>query len=190
MSADGASRRAGRRPVLLVLAVLIALVAAVAVWALVPRDLGPVTVERVRLLPAGAPDGGTKPAALATPVRIAVTFVVPQDLAAVREGLGLGYIAARLADCGDDDAATQEVIAQRAGYLGDYGRVIRLGTGADGRTRYRAVFDDELTATVDHAARRTPARATPGGLCLSLYGASMWFRHATSPAMPIATLPR
>ncbi len=190
MSADGAPRRAGRRPVLLVLAVLLALVAAVAVWALVPRDLGPVTVERVRLLPAGVPDGGTKPAALATPVRIAVTFAVPHDLATVREGLGLGYIAARLADCRDEDAATQEVIAQRAGYLGDYGRVTRLGTGADGRTRYRAVFDDELTATVDRAARRTPARATPGGLCLSLYGASMWFRHATSPAMPIATLPR
>lgn len=190
MSADGSHRRAVRRPALLVLAILVALVAAVAVWALVPRDLGTVTVERVRLLAAGAPDGGTKPAALGTPVRIAVTFAVPQDLASVRERLGLGYIAARLADCRNDAAATQEVIDQRAGYLGDYGRVTRLGTGAGGLTRYRAVFDDELTATVDHAARRAPARVTPGGLCLSLYGASMWFRHARSTAVPIGPLPR
>ena len=190
MSVDDTLRRGGRRTLLLVLAILLALIAAVAVWALVPRDLGHVRVEQVRLLPAGAPDGSTKPAALGTPVRIAVTFTVPQDLTKLRERLGLGYIAARLADCRDAEAATQEVIAQRAGYLGDYGRVSRFGTTPDGRSRYRAVFDDELTATIDHAARRTPARATPGGLCLSLYGASMWFRHAASAAVPIGPLPR
>jgi hypothetical protein len=162
----------------------------VAIWAVVPRDLGNVRVEQVAVLPAGTPDGGTKPAGLATPVRIAVTFSSAEDLAALRDRLGIGYVAARLADCRDHDAATQEVIAQRAGYLGDHGRVSRLGDAGDGRVRYRAVFDDELTATIDHTARRTPARTTPGGLCFSLYGASMWFGTATSAAVPIAPQPR
>ncbi len=196
MSADPAPRpRPGRRggaprPLAIGIAIVVALMAAVAIWALVPRDLGTVTVERVDVLAAGTPDGGTKPPALATPVRLAVTFSAAEDLAGLRDRLGLGYVAARLADCRDHGAATQEVIAQRAGYLGDYRRVTRLGADAAGRIRYRAVFDDELTATVDHAARRTPARTTPGGLCFSLYGASMWFGTAASAAVPITAMPR
>ena len=187
----GAGRRRGApRPLAIGIAIVVALVAAVAIWALVPRDLGAVTVERVDILAAGTPDGGTKPPALATPVRLAVTFSTAEDLAALRDRLGLGYVAARLADCRDDAAATQEVIAQRAGYLGDYRRVSRLGRNAAGHVRYRAVFDDELTTTVDHAARRTPARTTPGGLCFSLHGASMWFGTASSTAVPLASLPR
>jgi hypothetical protein len=182
------SRRAAPRRLAIALAIVVALVAAVAIWALVPRDLGAVTVERIQLLPPGTPDGGTKPAALATPVRLAVTFSAAEDLAALRERLGLGYVVARLADCRDPGAATQEVIAQRAGYLTDNARVTRLGSDAAGRIRYRAILDDELTATVDHVARRTPARTTPGGLCFSLYGASMWFGTAASNAVPLKAM--
>jgi hypothetical protein len=193
MSADRSehptTRRSGvLRPFAIGVAIIIALAVAVAIWALVPRDLGKVAVERVQLLAPGTPDGGTKPATLATPVRIAVTFSVPEDLAILRDRLGLGYVAAHLADCRNHDAATQEVIAQRGGYLGDYRRVVRLGGGGSGPTRYRAVFDDELTITIDHTARRAPARTIPGGLCFSLYGASMWFGTARSAVIPL-TLP-
>lgn len=168
--------------------VLLALAAASAAWALLPRDLGDVSVEQVRLLPAGTPDGSRKPAFLATPVRIVVTFVVPENLAPVRRRLGLDYISARMADCRDGAASAQEVVVQGAGYLGDYGRVRRLGTGAP--IRYQAVFDDELTKTVDHGARRSTARATPGGLCFSLYGARMWFGHARSRSIPLGAFSR
>ena len=174
-----------RRVFWTVVLVLLALAAAAA-WALLPRSLGDVRIDQVRLLPAGTPDGGHKPAFLATPVRFAVTFVVPKDLEAVRTRLGLDYIAAQLTDCRDRSANAQEVVVQGAGYLGDYGRVRRLGSGPN--SRYRAVFDDELTKTVDHRTRRSSARVTPGGLCFSLYGARMWFGHAGSRAIALGTL--
>lgn len=187
MSADRVRAGRGKRALTLLL-VVAALVVGFGLWAFVPRDLGVVRVEGVRLLQAGVSDGGNKPDYLATPVRIAVIFAVPRDLEAVRDELGMGYVAAQLAACGSDgEANAQEVVTQRAGYLGDYGRVRRIGATPEGGVRYRAVFDDALTATIDNQAQRTPALAASGGLCLSLYGSRMWFGRATSEAVPIGT---
>jgi hypothetical protein len=176
---DG-SRRATRHPARIIIVVLIGLIAAIAAWALLPRSLGTITVERVELLAGGVADGSSKPPELTTPIRLAVTFSASDDLDRIRRRAGLGYIAVRLADCRDADLATTEVAAQRASYLADYGRVRRLPAALGGKARYLAVFDEQLRQTVNHETRRIPAQAAPGGLCVALYGASMWFGHGRS----------
>ena len=148
-------------------------VVAAGTWALLPGRLGPVRVETASALGPGD----------ASP--IAVTFSVPGDLAAARARLGLDYVAAHLAACGDEALDRQAVVAQAGEVLPDEGRVRRLPTGPDGRFRYRAVFDGQLARIVDHQARFTPAVAAPGGLCFSLHGARMWWGSARSAAVPV-----
>ena len=158
-------------------------VAALAAWALPIRYVRGLEVEMVRLLAPGEPDGSTKPAALSTPRRIAVTFSTPYDLEAMRADEGLGLVYATLAAC-DGEGATSELVTQGAEYRRDDRRVRRLPS-RDGRSRYRAVFNDELTYRVDHQARRKPAIGTPGGLCFSLGGGSMFIGAAWSSKIPI-----
>lgn len=168
--------------------IVVALGASALAWAFLPRSLGEVGVEAMRLEPAPtARDDG--PAERSAPARIAVTFVVPEDLERVRARVGLGYVAARLADCRNGEADTLAVVAQRGEYLRDTGRVQRVGE-VRGGVRYRAAFDDVLAEMIDHAARFTSAHATPGGLCFSLYGASMWFGWGRSNVvrLPLARL--
>jgi hypothetical protein len=173
MSAEGVARpRRGRRW-LLVLAVVV-VIALLAIWLAFPwRYLGGVVVEQARIMAPGEADGSRKPANLATQRRIAVTFSTADDLSAVRADTGAGFIRATLRACADEEASNSEVVTQRAGYLSDYGRVRALGTAA-GRHRYRAVFDDRLTRSVDHSFKDAPAIGTPGGLCFSLDGGGMW----------------
>ena len=94
-------------------------------WAVLPRSLGEVRVEDVRLRPVPGAYDSRKPAYHPTPVRIAVTFTTDEDLEAVRQRRDLGYVAVRLADCRRDAAHTLEVVTQRAEYLHDGGRVPR-----------------------------------------------------------------
>lgn len=184
VTAKPAQRRWVRRLGRGVLAVM-ALGAAVVVWAILPRSLGTVRVEDARLHPVADAYDDRKPAYNATPVRIAVTFTASQDLKAVRRRLDLGYVAARLADCRRGAAHTLEVVAQRAEYLRDAGRVRRVGEDGRGGVRYRAEFDDVLTEVVDYEPAYSSALATPGGLCFSLHGASMWFGWGRSNAVGV-----
>lgn len=182
MSPDvaAASGRRRRWPgVLLAAAVLLLVV----LWIVLPiRYFGDVRVEGARVLEPGQPDGSRKEPPLATPRRIAVTFSAPVDLAAARAEEGLGYLAARLSACDGGAGDTLEVITQRAEYLGDYGRVRALGPSsvAPARPRYRVVFDDRLTRDDRGESRHVAALDVPGGLCFSLYGASMWFGYGWS----------
>ena len=173
-------RRLGRG----VLAVT-ALGALIVAWAILPRSLGTVRMEDARLHPVADAYDNRKPAYNATPVRIAVTFTASQDLEAVRRRLDLGYVAAQLADCRRGAAHTLEVVAQRAEYLRDAGRVRRLGDAGGGGVRYHAEFDDVLTEVIDYEPAYSSALATPGGLCFSLHGASMWFGWGRSNAVPV-----
>ena len=182
MSADRARGWPVRR---LLIMLLVTVLVAGAAWALLPRKLEPVKIERAELLPPGTGDGSREPVPLATPVRIAITFATSENLAARRAQLGLDYIAARLSGCRGGAAETREVITQDASYLSDYGRVRRLAPGPDGHARYRAVFDNRLTEIVDHQAHDSPALTAPGGLCFRLFGARMWFGTARSAAVPV-----
>lgn len=162
---------------------------ALLLWIVLPiRYIGGVVVEDTRVLQAGEPDGSRKPAELATPRRIAVTFSTPDDLEAVRADEGLGFITAEMFACDDDGVSTDEVVTQRAEYRGDYGRVrplspsIRDGTN---RYRYRAIFDDRLTGHTGSQSQDRPAIGTPGGLCFALDGASMWFGKLWSNRVPL-----
>ena len=161
-------------------------VAGVASWAVLPRWLGRIAVEQVRLVPVDPPAGKRGQVDRMSPVRIAVTFTATRDLERVRRKTGLGYVAAQLFDCRKSERHTMEVAAQQAGILVDEGRVRPLAATPDGRARYLALFDAQLAEMIDHEARFTPALTTPGGLCLSLYGASMWFGHGRSNSVPLA----
>ena len=157
--------------------------------AFLPRSLGEVRVEDARLHPVPGAYDIRKPAYHATPVRIAVTFTAGDDLEAVRRRRDLGYIAARLADCRHGAAETLEVVTQRAEYLREDGRVRRQGEADGGSVRYRVEFDDVLTEFVDYEPEYTSALATPGGLCFSLYGASMWFGWGWSNTVTVEVRP-
>lgn len=158
-------------------------------WAVLPRSMGEIRVEAVRRQSSPTASDDDKPASEATPVRIVVTFIASEDVERVRERVGLGYVAARLADCRNGAAHTLEVVAQRAEYLREDKRVQRMGATRAGGARYRAAFDDVLTETTDHEARSTRALGTPGGLCFSLYGASMWFGWGRSNVVRIEVQP-
>ena len=166
-----------------------ALGALIVAWAILPRSLGSVRVEEAHLHPVADAYDNRKPAYHPTPVRIAVTFTTSRDLERVRAQLDLGYIAARLADCRHGEAHTLEVVAQRAEYLRDAGRVRRVGDADGGGVRYRAEFDDVLTEVINYEAAYSSAVATPGGLCFSLHGASMWFGQGWSNVVPVAVRP-
>lgn len=155
---------------------LLAGVAALALllWIVLPvRYIGGVAVEDVRVLGPGQPDGSRKPVGLATPRRIAVTFSTPHDLQAVRVDEGLGFITAELSGC-DGVGRTREVVTQEGddpfgSYLGEYGRVRALAPAVrdrEGLNRYRAVFDDRLTRTVDHRSVNV-SRSARGAACAS-----------------------
>lgn len=155
------------------LAVAAASVATVGTWALPPGRLEPVRVETATTLgPNEAP-------------RIALTFSTSEDLAATRTRLGLDNVAARLSACGDEALVRQVVVAGAGHSLPDGGPVRRLETGADGRFRYRAVFDGRLAEVTDHQTHFTPATTAPGGLCFSLHGARMWWGGARSAQIAV-----
>lgn len=138
-----------------------------------PVRLHGLAVESVTVLAPGEPDGSSKPAELATPVRIAVTFSVPRDLVALRERHDLPFVGAVLSACADSQRRNFEVLAQRAEYFGAYGRVRFLGQRGQGKSsRYRAVFDDRLTERVEGRSQDRPALGVAGGLCFSLDGGS------------------
>lgn len=171
------------------LLVLMALGALVLAWAMLPRSLGEIRVDDVRLHPVPSASGDRKAADHSPPARIAVTFTAAEDLERARERVDLGYVAARLGDCRHGAAQTLEVVVQRAEYLRDAGRVRRVDEeGRDG-VRYRAEFDDVLTEVIDHEAARSSALATPGGLCFSLSAASMWFGWGQSNVVPVDVRP-
>ena len=156
-------------------AVLLAVgVVAGGAWALLPGRLGTVRVETAASL-----GGGNAPA-------ISVTFSTEEDLAAARARLRLDYVAARLAACGNESIDRQAVVAQTGGVLPNGARVRQLTKSADGRFRYRVVFDGQLASIVNHQARFTPAVIAPGGLCLSLRGARMWWGRANSTSVPLS----
>lgn len=182
MSGDRARRGRLRRGAALFLTLAIVAAAGIAAWLLLPwRRVNDLAVEGVAIVAAGRPDGGRKPAGLATPIRIAVTFSTPEDLAAVRARLGVGFIAASLFSCDDPASVTREVVTQRAEYLGDHGRVRRL-PARDGRARYIATFDDRLTRLTDHRFR-TVAALGGGDLCFALDGGGMWWGKMSSPVV-------
>ena len=150
--------------------------------------LAPPVIEGARVLEPGEPDGSHEDAMLATPRRIEVRFTTVRDLEPVRARRGMHFITAVLSACEERTWNYEEVITQRTEYLGDYGRVRRLGTEGDsGRTRYRAVFDNRLTHLVDGVSRFEPAIGRRGGLCLSLRGATMFFA-ASSAAVRLPSL--
>ena len=159
-----------------------------AVWVFPFLYIRNLQVEATRLLQPGDPDGSTKPSELATARRIMVDFTTPYNLEQARAKEDLGLLYAKLSTCTGVEASTREVITQRAEYLGDYHRVMSLGSRQQGdRTshRYRVVFDDRLTYYVDHQSRDKPAIGTPGGLCFSLGGGSMFIGAAWSSKVPI-----
>lgn len=143
------------------------------------RPLPDPRIEEVRLLNPGEPDGSRRPADLATPVRVAVTFSVAHPLDVARARTGMDYVAARLLACDAPDRDALEPAAQPNGYLGDDGRVARLPPVGD-RARYRAVFDNRLGyRTSDGSGRFVPALGSDS-LCFQLYGARMWWGRARS----------
>jgi len=187
VSAEAAGgRRGGWRRVALVLVASLAVLGGLAAWALPFRYVRDLRVESARVLGPG--DGPVT--AGATPRRIAVTFTAPYDLERARADEDLGLIAAQLSAC-DGDGAAREVVTQRADYLADRGRVTALGPAGPGdpRRRYRAVFDDRLTNRVDGRSRDRPATGTPGGLCFSLTGGSVFAGALWSNTVPLAPSP-
>lgn len=151
-----------------------------------------VEVLSARIMEAGEADGSRKPAPLATPRRIAVTFSTPHDLAVARADEGLDFITAKMFACEAGGASTDEVVTQAGNdplgaILGDYGRVVALPppASAAGRYAYRVVFDDRLTTRVGSRFQDRPAIGTPGGLCFALDGASMWIGKAWSNRVPL-----
>lgn len=166
---------------LLTLAAVVATGVAALGWTVVSRPLAPPTIEEARVLSPSELDGPPEPAALATPRRIEVRFTTESDLAQLRGDRGFGAISVVLSACGESAWVAEQVIAQRADYLADRGRVRRLGTaGPDRRTRYQAVFDDRLTRLADHVFQNEPALGRPGGLCLTLRGDGLGLRGISS----------
>ncbi len=163
---------------------------ALTIWLVFPwRYIGGVVVEEARVLAPGERDGSRKPAILATPRRIAVTFLTPPDLAVLRADIDAGFITAKLFACDESGTSTREVITPAVGYLSDNGRVRALPAAArDGNRRYRylAMFDDRLTRQVDHQFQIVPASEAAGGLCFALDGSSMWAGKLWSNKVPLA----
>ncbi|RZI60273.1 MAG: hypothetical protein EOP94_01765 [Zymomonas sp.] len=145
-------------------------------WMFLPRQIGEVRVVEARTVPVDTQKFGKS---------ILIVFSSTDEIARVRERLGLGYISARLSDCANEDWSAFEVVDQRAEYMTDRGRVQGLDSGSDGPWSYRVVFDDNLSRTQDHEAQFVPALSAPGGLCFSLYGASMWFGWGWSNSVRI-----
>ena len=156
------------------------LLIALAVLFLPLKRVGDLRVEDARVVAAPA-----APAPGETARRIAVTFSAPQDLAQLREETGLGFIVARLSAC-EGDGAVEEVIAQRAEYRPDRGRVQALGASGD-RHRYRVTFDDRLASSTASQVRTTPA-AGNASLCFALDGASMGLGKLWSNTVRLPTL--
>lgn len=175
-----------RRPRLIIAIAVLLAAAALAAWELLPRSLPTPAVESARLLGPGEPDGSRRPAVAATPVRIAVTFSTPVDLAAARERARVSYVVARLFPCAGSEQLAAEVVTQDGGYLPDDGRTIRLAPGGRG-ARYRVVFDDRLSTRRDGDVVDVAATAA-GPLCLALYGARMWWGSAASERVAVPPL--
>ena len=145
------------------------------------KRVGDIRVEEARVVA-----GPAAPAPGETARRIAVTFSAPHDLARLRAETGLGFIVARLSAC-EGDGATEEVIAQRAEYRPERGRVQALGRAGD-RYRYRVAFDDRLLSSSASQVRTAPAAGHASGLCFALDGASMsagklWSNTVRLPAL-------
>lgn len=180
-------KRVGGWRWLTALALLVIATPAVAQW-LLSWPLASPTIEGARVLERGEPDGSREEAPIATPRRIEVQFSTVRDLEQVRGRRGMSLINAVLSACDARALTDHQVVVQRIEYLSDYGRVQRLGAAnVGGCTRYRAVFDNRLTQVVKGEFRDEAALGRPGGLCLSLRGASMFFA-ASSAAVRLPPL--
>jgi hypothetical protein len=104
------------------------------------------------------------------PPRIVVIFSSPTSIEAILKRKRAGFIRAELSDCRSGDTLASEVVAQRAGYLRDDGRVKRR-PGSSSSASYVAIFDEI-------ASRQ-------GQLCFSLDGGSMWAGKLWSDQIPL-----
>lgn len=161
-------------------------IAALAGWLLLPwRHVDGLTVEAARIMPAGEADGSRRPADIATPRRIAITFSADEDLDAARRRFSAAFMTAKLFACASPERSAREVIVQSGGILTDDGRVVAL-PAREGRTRYRAIFDDSLGQLVDHRFVFTRAIGVP--LCFTLEGGGMFMGRVTAATIPLPPL--